>query len=636
MDCRLIIQNQKKDWVELDLPLSFPRVTYQVNDLSDLENRNGDYSQSISLPKTASNMKAFGFGPLIGVESDTPYRRHPALLYFSGVLVMGKGTVLTIKSVNESSINAQIVGNSIDLAKNLSKSTVTEESQGFWRSFDMANVPLSGQGVLSNGVRVAYSFATLFNGDLAEIQSPGPSFMSDIAHLIPCLNLYDVVKWVLGQQGLMIDTDVKTTDTDSIYVPCMAIKNILPQTFLSEARGVRTITEYGNFPIRWSASHSSDSRTGVWGMSSNRETLTYTPQSPENLSMDISLTGVTVPASQFGVLMVTKKSTSGGTEVLANLQIGGSSSSPSEITRTISTDLEPGEVLTITGYGSNSSSIALKLDCYIDFTGDAPGQESPQALYPTQRIDMLESLGFETQSDIVKAFLQLFGLTLSIKDNTVVFRTFNYLRENEGNAVDWSKKLVNPRRTEIEYLNNEYAQTNLIKTTDNEANNITDSTVFIIPDENLDPEKTIFTIKLMPLGKMRYDAGDYVNYPMFSLSGDEGPALEVPEAPGIIRISEETENHQYVQGSSSKTFALPLSSNIKLDEIIPPYYNFLFDRILGHYKKIKASFVLSPQDIQQLDFFRPVYLSEFRSFFYIEKISNYNPYRPTEVNLIKI
>nr|DAN26489.1 MAG TPA: hypothetical protein [Caudoviricetes sp.] len=636
MTYRLAVQNDQGEWIDLDLADISPVMNYQVNLLSDLKDRNGDYSQNISLPRTPHNLRAFGFGPLVQSKSGTPYSRHFCELYADGVRITSIGSTLILLSLKKEAIDVQIVGNSIDLSKLLGdKNMESVQKDGFWMMFDIKNIPSGGKGTLSNGVRLAYPYALLSTGKLPSSDTVPVGFMANASRIYPHVNIYDVAQWLLKQEGYSLVSNILDTDKAQLYIPCIAIDKTLGTAYDSKARGLRTIEVYGNTPIKWELN--ADGRTGVWEVGANAESLSYAPQSPETLTMDIDLSGVANPSSQNGTLRVALRTAAGATYLLANLLIGGGVSNPTEIKKTITQELFPGDTISISGTGSTSPGTTLNLQCYIDFSAVQTARNDLDEIYPTDTIDLLNSLGFKTRLDFIKFFIQLFGCTLFIdsKARTVSLLTFSNLIGNKSKAKDWGDKIVKSSEIEVTYVPDGYAQNNRIALSDNKSNDIEDSVSFTIGDVNLDTEKTLFTLGVMPFGTQSDGGVIYPNYPVFDFSGDS-PSYDPPKMSGVIKLLSTSHSHVLSQGDVSKTIYLPDAVPVRIGEIAGEYYKDLFSEILSRYKKVKAYFVLSPGDIQQFDFFTPIYLPQLGFYFYVQKIQNYRAKSITQIELIRM
>jgi hypothetical protein len=72
-----------------DLPPGNPiAVTFQVNDLSELTDRQSTYSQAIKLPKTATNRRIFDYADDINFSGTKQYRLNPAKYIVDGVEIL--------------------------------------------------------------------------------------------------------------------------------------------------------------------------------------------------------------------------------------------------------------------------------------------------------------------------------------------------------------------------------------------------------------------------------------------------------------------------------------------------------------------------------------------------------------------
>lgn len=71
------------------------------------------------------------------------------------------------------------------------------------------------------------------------------------------------------------------------------------------------------------------------------------------------------------------------------------------------------------------------------------------------------------------------------------------------------------------------------------------------------------------------------------------------------------------------------------EHLFPTYYRYL-NYISNKYKELTLQLVLNAADIQQLDFRTPVYLKQFASYFYVQKVSDWIPQLPAKVTLLKI
>jgi hypothetical protein len=81
---------------------------------------------------------------------------------------------------------------------------------------------------------------------------------------------------------------------------------------------------------------------------------------------------------------------------------------------------------------------------------------------------------------------------------------------------------------------------------------------------------------------------------------------------------------------SAKTINLGFANNL-----LPAHYTEL-GYMLYRYKKLTAYFNLSAADVIGFDFKKPIYLKQYSSYFYVNKIEGYTPKKLTKVELIKM
>ncbi len=105
----LWIKNSAGNYMLADLGEDIPAMTYQTNDIAELENRQANYSLSFSLPKTANNCQILGFADIPDVVTDFPYRKHDCRLYSNNYAIAGEGSYLTLNKVSDLYFDCQIL-----------------------------------------------------------------------------------------------------------------------------------------------------------------------------------------------------------------------------------------------------------------------------------------------------------------------------------------------------------------------------------------------------------------------------------------------------------------------------------------------------------------------------------------------
>ena len=186
------------------------------------------------------------------------------------------------------------------------------------------------------------------------------------------------------------------------------------------------------------------------------------------------------------------------------------------------------------------------------------------------------------------------------------------------------------------FIHGDYAQKNIIKLKDNSEELIpADEGVFLISNTTLNGSKELFEIEFATGRNIFYYAG-YVDtqtivVPTYSEDKAEfqGTPTQVFNYANYKAITIE-DGIGFTRRVIMRTVATtPLQSSVDT------YYGSL-QSILRNAKILTLKFNLSIIDIANLDFYTPIYLGQYGSYFYINKINNYVLGQLTSVELIKI
>ena len=258
--------------------------------------------------------------------------------------------------------------------------------------------------------------------------------------------------------------------------------------------------------------------------------------------------------------------------------------------------------------------------------------------------------------DIVKAFVQLFGLTVDVNPVTKVARAYSireFYNRRSSSGKNWSDKLIKGKDTKLTFQLSSYAQSNEIKLEDNKDNNVTDSYKFSIPDVNLQPTKLLFQIGFLAgLNQSLYDADTtnkthtLANYPIWTVNRGRRENGEVTETtweynvlskPMVVHIDKSDYMRPKVRVGHTITQVRLYTAYFKnLKYYVPKYYGKLINNILKRPKILQVQILLDSLDIQSLDLFNPIWLEEHGFWFYVSKINNFQAGKIPKVDLIRM
>lgn len=653
-----------KVW-SLDLPLDAPAMNYQINNLAELKDRNASYSQRISLPRTTHNEQAFQFSFVVGSGSYAPYMKFPCQLFYEGALISPAGAVLNIVDVSDTSIGVQILGATVDLFDTLNNTDAKDPGDGMfllkWYTDTMGQTEryLSGP----EGVKVLYFwlYATLQkNPNFPPFVMEAIRQVNELDKFYPHLNWYDLVTWIFDRAGYSLETDVDLVDRAEMFLPCTyPVLADNPKAPVASGIGwIRNFTVGTPAGVIWEGSPGvtlSDPVAGRLTIGPGSGTFSWMTLWDTTITFRFSWTNISdIKKSSVSVKVTHYKNDGTSAVVLTRLWSSGSSGSAS-----VDIQMEAGEHILVSGTLAVIINPVGSFDLRFPVSITAPPvpETSPgDKPQPGLTYDLLASTGFKSLGDIVKAFVQLFGLTVDINPDTKVARAYSiqeFYNRRSSSGKNWSDKLIKGKDTKLTFQLSSYAQSNEIKFEDNKDNNVTASYKFSIPDVNLQPSKLLFQIGFLAgLNQSLYDAAitnethTLANYPIWTINRGRMENGEMTETtweynvlskPMVVHIDKSDYMRPKVRvGYTITQVRLYTAYFRNLNYYIPKYYDKLINNILKRPKVLQVQILLDSLDIQSLDLFNPIWLEEHGFWFYVSKINNFQAGKISKVDLIRM
>lgn len=649
----------------LDLPLDAPAMNYQINNLSELKDRNASYSQRIRLPRTTHNEQAFQFSFVVGSGSYVPYMKFPCQLFYEGALISPAGAVLNIVDVSDTSIEIQILGATADLFDTLNNTDAKDPGTGMfllkWYTDTMGQAERYLSGPEESKVLYFWLYATLQkNPNIPPVSMEAIRQVRELDKFYPHLNWYDLVTWIFDRAGYSLETDVDSVDRSEMFLPC-TYPVLADNPNVPEASGtgwIRDTPPGGLDNVTWQGSPGVTLSDPVAGR------LNIDPISGEFSWMTLWDTTITfsfswsnTSAIQRGTVTVRVthyKNDGTSAIVLTRSWSSGSSGSAS-----VDIPMEAGEhiLVFVSLLAGSSTTDQYDMRFPVSITAPIPPETSPgDRPYPGLTYDLLASTGFKSLGDIVKAFLQLFGLTIDVNPAAKVARAYSvqeFYNRRSSSGKNWSDKLIKGKDTKLTFQLSSYAQSNEIKLEDNKDNNVTDSYKFSILDVNLQPTKLLFQIGFLAgLNQTLYDEDStskthtLANYPIWTINRGRMENGEMTETtweynalskPMVVHINKSDYMWPQVSVGYTLTRVRLYTAYFKnLNYYVPKYYDKLINNILKRPKILQTQILLDSLDIQSLDLFNPIWLEEHGFWFYVSKINNFQAGKITKVDLIRM
>lgn len=652
-----------KVW-SLDLPLDAPAMNYQINNLAELKDRNASYSQRISLPRTTHNEQAFQFSFVVGSGSSVPYMKFPCQLFYEGALISPAGAVLNIVDVSDASIGVQILGATADLFDTLNNTDAKDPGDGMfllkWYTDTMGQTERYLSGPEKAKVLYFWLYATLQkNPNFPPIAMEAIRQVSELDKFYPHLNWYDLVTWIFDRAGYSLETDVDLVDRAEMFLPCTyPVLADNPKDPRASGIGWIRNPSVGTTGVTWKGSPGvtlSDPVAGRLTIGPTPGTFNWMTLWDTTIAFNFSWSNISdIQKSSVAVKVTHYKNDGTSAVVLVRSWSSGTSGSAS-----VDIQMEAGEYILVSGTLAMVVKPVGSFDMRFPVSITAPPvpETSPgDKPQPGLTYDLLASTGFKSLGDIVKAFVQLFGLTVDVNPVTKVARAYSmqeFYNRRSSSGKNWSDKLIKGKDTKLTFQLSSYAQSNEMKLEDNKDNNVTDSYKFSIPDVNLQPTKLLFQIGFLAgLNQRLYDADitnathTLANYPIWTVNRGRMENGEMTETtweynvlskPMVVHIDKSDFMRPKVKvGRTLTQVRLYTAYFKKLKYYVPKYYNKLINNILKRPKILQVQILLDSLDIQSLDLFNPIWLEEHGFWFYVSKINNFQAGKIPKVDLIRM
>ena len=603
----LIVRDSQLRWHNLDLlPGEEPAMNYQVNDIAELKDRQANYSQNIKLPKSPKNVRVLEALNVFEANTLLPYRTIQCRLYSNGFRLAGKGAILIIDRVGDY-IECHIRSGNVDFFETMNNRLMEDADLGS---------TIVGSGALPQWVKNVYCI----NGELEGEYRVGYHY---------CYNLFEVVRKLVEYCGYTLETDLPTTpkNWDWISLPSMNAHRDSLSMFNSEASyNVSGIVQYSY--DRWYAPPTVINN-GLNTLNTGDGYLRFTSNITGKIKLEFNASGditSSVTAADYPVIYEVKKNTE--IQVLEQIGQGGQSYNFSGSHNDV-IEVSEGDIVEVRVYIQRRSGLGMNL--YLNLAAGLNITEQEAVFIPLNgRLYFANNTGFDSYLDLFKEFCRTYGLTVSVDNNNKVVKanTMDKLYQNKGIAKDWSVKLSKDN-TEMLFISDGYGQNNFLRfeKAKIEEEELEEKGNFYIDNKNIEKWKDLFTLKWESGKDVRAGGLELAYIPIYeySLEGVTEVKKFKGAKPHLVRVMQISTNPYLI------------ANHITAQSLLDNYYDKLISRMLVKARTMNVELVLNEQDIEELDYFTPIYLKQFGAYFYISKISNFiSNKKLTKVELIKL
>lgn len=703
-------------------------MTYQVNDIGNIQFQRANFSNQFKIPKTKENCRKFGFIDQVTSADMRPYRALPARIIQDGEEIVRNG-VAQVLSVDDT-INIVIYSGIKDFFETIGDAKLSDlDLSDLDHTWDLATIkalaasedgicyPLINYGALpprGRTITANYQFFSIYVKTLFERIFAAAGF---------------------EYHGSFLDHPA----FDKLILPFSNDKYLSPgdvrkNGFVASGQAYSYGCYNGLYQIVGQPTGYPSPSAGCGGLDISFTGALNNITGNENGLFDGSY--FTVGASLVrGQFRVTGKVALAGADrvhikLVSSLKgviwrytdfLGvGIKNLSGEV---VKSDYLPGETVHVE---IASQATAALWEIQLEFVAD-------EEVVFGSTVDVARNLPEMKQKDFLKGIAHMFGLIYEQDENIqrVRIRQFDEIQTNKGAAIDWSDKLHVPasaddRRKPQIVFGIGYARVNHFRYKEDE--NVTEGygdAALMIDNQNLDPEKTVIELPFAATESetqlsgfnvpqivqfqrkdgddlitdveeynagIQYSQGRYVTYngALYRYINQNPATGKTPKFDGNI-VPTPTEDNmdnnletywqaveidalmQYerefdtepriliaekidLQGDDL-TLRNELTGGVEIveDEIILPYFikpggefnlGFADSLLEKNYKTItditqktkfvKAYFNLTGNDVKNIDYLIPRYVSYFGAFFYINRIEKFRKGRTTLVHLVRV
>jgi hypothetical protein len=668
--------------VSLDLkPNTVIGLTIQANDLGELQNRQGNFSNTFKLPFTEKNRQFFENAENINSATNVPYKRFVANYFERGLPIVQDG-ILTLIEV-DNGYSARLNSGNTDLFNAIGDKTVGDLFGDEFHVLNMDTIIDSLDGSQN------YIYPLVDFSEEGVLVQEYPNYGMDVRWLRPCVNVKKVIDLIALETGF----DILGTFVDSdicnrlILTPDNCVYTKEKQEFLQANINFFSDREISGYEV---VGNVAEAPTG--------DSFTYNldVDSSPNTEYTVTIDSVITPVAGNGDLVLNYDFTAFikmtddpiihydrqkgikvqihkvGTGVIAEEIL------ISESVYALEWFYDAVGVLTWNydvGFGDEFFARIVFEIQEADNTGfdygfnDAGTFEltfKPNVNINFGSIIFMKSLFTIKQKDFLMDLMKMFCILPQTNTFTKV-TTLNFLDdliENIPIAKDWSKK-VDTNQLNVSFQFSKYGKKSLFKFKEPTNNQERQNTGWLnVNDENLDLETTIVqnvtttstesnngiiwlvpAIETIPMTLawknpnnrflISYDYpisfDDF--YPtLFHTFNDQNGDVRWVDVPKMAGTYKGIEGEEY--------YSLYWMSFLDIDGLIEKYYKAI-NRILDKCKSVDLILNLNANDVRDFDFTIPIYLNvqhkkvHVNAYFYVNQISSYKG-GLTKISLLRL
>lgn len=602
-------------------------INKQTNDIAEMQDRQSDFTAQFKIRKTRAMMALFELSGEVGANTWFPYQKQTCRLIQDNIEMITAGSII-LDRVDDSYYYVSIYSGNLDFFKVIANKKLTDlvpaSPDTLSHTWDLATI----EGSHLSDLDYVYPLCEPSqDGSIAPL-NPGVEtvnmFGGWIWSFVKVKKLWDDI---FINAGFYPEGNILTNDTFlKLFMPIQSLSCTNTSKYLYSAwwggTRIAVLNEVLGFP-------------GVVLVNGNANFQLGYYDCPFTAVYKLRVTVIVLGAAP------TLSLYNHGAYV-GNLTVV--SSSP------VSTAYE----ITYNGTAGDQLSILTTANTYYYYDFNIIEITDAKIAF-SSFVNLLDYLPTLTQTEFIKMILNIFGLIPEVtsKDRTIKFWNYLELYDNMLQSRDWTTYL-SERDDETEFKFGDYAQNNYLRfkeSTDVIKNN--GMGTMKIEDETLPFDKEVVMLPVSYSDEIKLDpmmAGVVTSRIPFNIYNPDTDAYDSAESieTRIVYVDILADTSPPIKtfvvrdevtfpGAGSVSIANP-----KIAQSLPVSFSYNvinyagLSRMLTKTNLRRAKFNLPVYEVAGFKHYIPIYLDQYKAYFYVNKINNYVPGKLCIIDLIKL
>ena len=604
-------------------------INKQINDIAEMQDRQSDFTASFRIRKTRAMRSLFELSGEVGATTQFPYQQQTVKLIQDNIEIITDG-ILVLDDVDDQYYYVSVLSGNLSFFKAIEGKSITDltltDANHTW---NIADIAASHAGDLD------YVYPLCEPSDdagLGILTDDGTDISFWIGHLRPFIKVKAIWDEIFSEAQYLYEGDIFDSDLfNRLHIP---ISSLIPTKGLTD-RYLYSVWWTGSVTTAFGATLVGFAGAAlIKGDETFRGGRYYAPFDG-TYTIQFGFFGTVVP----------------GVVPLAELYVNGASVVSMEML-----------VFGLIG-GTRQGEVTVSAGDYIEVYTTQPctfnyysvlilSIDSPR-ISAGSPIEAAAHLPNISQTDFIKNICNMFGLLpdATPRDRRVNFWSYKELYDNVPIARDWSA-FLSERDDRVGFKFGDYAQNNFLRYKDSD-DVILDTGVGImqIDDFTLPENKEVILLSLstcdevllltdVPVSRInfnKYDAGAVDN--PYTVN-DTVDARIVS-----IRLTSETSppeeksmwlraTYTGVDDTEIENPKRSVSMEVSFSGLVINYA--YLSRLLTKTNLRRAKFNLPVHEVAMMKHDLPIYLNQYKAYFYVNKINNFVPGKLCTIDLIKL